>query len=124
MTLEECISKGVPGCHFQPGLSIHYGHSGSIFGSHVSQLAFFCGMQPECDALETEALLNMAKEVFKKRSLFFGFGLPRLAEGHAIVFYLHLPLIRSISILQIFVRTLTYFLEVSRILRLRRNTHW
>ncbi len=31
-------------------------------GAHISQLAFFCGMHPDCDILESEAMINRAKQ--------------------------------------------------------------
>ena len=36
-------------------------HSGFAGGSHKSQIAFFCGMHPDCDEFESEKALQRAK---------------------------------------------------------------
>ena len=41
-------------------------HSGFLGGSHKSQIAFFCGMHPDCDEFESEKALQRAKSNVEK----------------------------------------------------------
>ena len=45
------------------GQTLHYGYFG---GSHLSQIAFFCGMHPDCNYFEEEKALKRAKHNVEK----------------------------------------------------------
>ena len=68
MSLDECISNNSSlHCNWKPGAKMYddevgYDLLGSS-GSHISQMAFFCGNQPECNFLNGDTLLSIAKYV-------------------------------------------------------------
>ena len=41
-------------------------HNGYVGGSHLSQIAFFCGMHPDCNYFEGEKALQRAKDNVQK----------------------------------------------------------
>jgi hypothetical protein len=60
MSLEACLEKGHQHCTWSKGVKIHQEEIG---GGHKSQMAFFCGHDPECDIFESDGLYSKAIEV-------------------------------------------------------------
>jgi len=61
-TYEECFNEKLDECTYAVDGSTH----GRAGGSHMSQIAFFCGMSPECDIFGSEAGLKLAKSNVEK----------------------------------------------------------
>lgn len=55
---EDCVAERKPECVYEAGNGVHSSQYG---GSHVSQIAFYCGMGDECDVFESRAALETAK---------------------------------------------------------------
>ncbi len=64
-SLDECVEAKLPECSFNIGQPLHQGKRGP---AHASQIAFFCGHDPEvCGEFGSEAALARAMENVERR---------------------------------------------------------
>ena len=66
MSLNECIERKSWHCRWIPGSKMHDEVGDSLLGdsgSHMSQMAFFCGSHPDCNILNGEKLFRIATQV-------------------------------------------------------------
>lgn len=84
-TFEECVLDREDECRYEKGQSVHYGFG----GSHYSQIAFFCGHDPECEEFESPKAL--ARAIANVEKSFAVVGDLSALEKSFVVFEAYLP---------------------------------